>query len=45
MILGIEDWNPFEFKIVGSIFRPGDAFGPEKGDLSYLFAFRFRYNF
>ncbi len=45
MILGIEDWNPFEFKIVGSIFRSGAAFGPEKGDLSYLFAFRFRYNF
>ena len=45
MILGIEDWNPFEFKIVGSIFRPGDAFGPEEGDLSCLFAFRFRYNF
>jgi len=45
MILGIEDWNPFEFKIVASIFRPGDAFGPEEGDLSYLFAFRFRYNF
>ena len=45
MILGIEDWNPFEFKIVGSIFRPGKAFAPEEGDLSFLVAFRFRFNF
>jgi len=45
LILGIEEMDRFEFKIVGSIFRPGDAFAPEEGDLSYLVSFRFRFNF
>jgi len=45
LILGIEEMDRFEFKVVGSIFRPGEAFDPEEGDLAYLVSFRFRFNF
>ncbi len=45
LILGIEEMDRFEFKVVGSIFRPGEAFAPEEGDLAYLVSFRFRFNF
>ena len=45
VIVGIEEWEPVEFKLVGSIFRPGRAFRPEDGKLSYLLSFRVRANF
>ena len=45
LIVGIEDWEPVEFRLVGSIFRPGKAFEPEVGELSYLVTFRVRLNF
>ena len=45
VIVGVEEWEPIEFKLVGSIFRPGRAFRPEDGKLSYLLSFRVRANF
>jgi len=45
VIVGIEDFQPVEFKFVGSIFRPGRAFRPEDGELSYLLTLRVRLNF
>jgi len=45
LIVGVEDLMPVEFKLVGSIFQPGDAFGPEKRDPSYLVSLRMRVNF
>ena len=45
LILGLEEMDRLEFKVVASIFRPGEAFVPEKGDLAYLVSFRFRFNF
>lgn len=45
VIVGIEDWQPVEFKLVGSIFRPGKAFRPDTSKLSYLLALRVRVNF
>jgi alginate production protein len=45
LIIGIEDWEPIEFKIVGSIFRAGEAFQPLDGELSYQAALRIRLNY
>lgn len=45
LILGIEDFQPLEVKLVGSIFRAGEAFGRDEGDLAYLLSLRLRLNF
>ena len=45
LIVGIEDWEPVEFKIVGAIFRAGEALQPLDGDLSYQFSLRIRLNY
>ena len=45
LIVGIENFQPVEFKLVGAIFRTGRAFAPEQGQLSYLASLRIRFNF
>ncbi len=45
LILGIEEFKMFEIKLVGAIFRPGNAFAPQAGKLSYLASLRLRLNF
>ena len=45
VIVGIEEWERIELRLVGSIFRPGKAFRPESGELSFLTSLRIRLNF
>jgi hypothetical protein len=45
LIVGWEDLEPLELKLIASAFRAGKAFGPSSGDWSYLLAARFRLNF
>jgi hypothetical protein len=35
LVLAVEEWERFEFEIVGSMFRAGSAFGDQSGDLTY----------
>jgi hypothetical protein len=44
VIVGIEEWERVEFKLIGALFRPGAAFEPEAGELSYLLSARVRLN-
>ncbi len=43
--MGIEEWGFLEIKLVGAIFRAGEAFAPDAGALSYLTYLRLRLSF
>jgi alginate production protein len=45
LVLALEEWERLEFLVVGSVFRAGDAFGPERGTWSYGGAFAVRVAF
>jgi hypothetical protein len=45
VILGIEEWQRFEIKLVGAVFQTGKAFAPKDDELSYLAKLRLRLNF
>ncbi|MGI9431020.1 MAG: alginate export family protein [Myxococcota bacterium] len=45
LILGIEEWRAFEIKLVGGVFRAGEAFAPDDGEFAYLAELRLRLNF
>jgi hypothetical protein len=35
LVLAVEEWEHFEFEIVGSMFQAGSAFGDQDGDWTY----------
>ena len=45
VILGIEEWDRWEFELTTSLFRTGQAFSPDEGQLSQRIFFQTRFNF
>lgn len=45
VVLGLEDWDPFEIEIIGALFRTGAAFAPDENHLSSLGILQVRLNF
>jgi hypothetical protein len=35
LVLALEEWERLEFELIGSAFRPGRAFGEDRGEWSY----------
>ena len=45
LVLGIEEWRRWELKFIGSVFFPGDAYGPTSGEKAYRGDLMLRYIF
>jgi hypothetical protein len=45
LVIGIEEWRNWELSIVGSVFFPGDAYGPTADERAYRADLRVRYIF
>jgi hypothetical protein len=45
LVIGVEEWRNWELMIVGSVFLPGDAFGPNADEKAYRADLRVRYIF
>lgn len=45
IVLGLEEWKHLELELVAGIFRAGDAFGAQSGDLASTVIFKLNYNF
>ncbi|MGK2942922.1 MAG: alginate export family protein [Immundisolibacter sp.] len=45
IVLGLEDWEPFEIEAVVSAFRAGAAYGSLAGNMAYAFFLNVDYNF
>lgn len=45
IVLGIEEWQQFEFELVASAFRAGNAFAEQSGDIALKIELNFSFNF
>lgn len=45
LVIGVEEWRNWELKIIGSIFLPGSAYGPNAGEKAYRADLQLRYIF
>jgi hypothetical protein len=45
LVIGLEEWDRLEVELIGSVFRAGDAFGPDEGELAGLAILKVDYNF
>lgn len=45
LIVGLEEWQRLEIELIGSVFRAGDAFGQNEGEISGLGIFKVNLNF
>lgn len=45
VVVGLEDWEPFEIEAVVSAFRAGSAYGSLAGNMAYAFFLNVDYNF
>jgi hypothetical protein len=45
LVIGVEEWRNWELSVVGSVFLPGDAFGPGADEKAYRADLRVRYIF
>lgn len=45
LVIGVEEWRNWELSIVGSVFLPGDAYGPNAEERAYRADLRVRYIF